>query len=518
MPLVFTYSDPGGIEEPAVSVSLSSNSVRFGTLQLAEAASVGEAATSGLEVDDPDGTWDFVGLRQLLVRETSAPSNNQIVLSGIIQDRKVSRDDSMLTGAARRWSIDLTDYNYHLGKRVFTDADAKRPAETAGDRLRWLLSSAAGISWSMYDLGHVTYPTTNLDATDYRGQRPTDLLADCAVEGGYNFWLGYNEAAGKPELFFMHPGSVEYDSGVTISNDPSEVDDVVGFAPSDDAELTRSPSRIAFGVYLAYAKGSVYVRNQTTGAQFAKVDQTAPMSNVKTEARATRVANRFLAVHDTEEDKISCSIWVPAASVNAVRPGHLVWARFAHFPGYDDTAVPMRVDRRVVAQDPETGAYIDVDDSEIRYRLDLELSEATDYPVDPPAPANCGLAIGDGWDIWWNTIGGTKTSSATATFTLTPGKQYRLVVYVDSVLRMRPEAYTVVRAKWNYYTGSAGDNWDPDPVASYQVETYPIAANTTYGDWFTYTGISQTAWFDASVGTVHSTGSTLNVIVYVECV
>jgi hypothetical protein len=398
---VFTYSDPRGIDEPAITVALSSN-VGWGQFGVQMSAELGQPSVSTVELDDPFGVYDFVGLRAFTISETSAPSNNSIIGRFVMEDRIISRGASERTTTARKWQVDLTDYNWHLGKRVFVDADAKRPAETPGDRIRWLLHHAAHIN--LWDMGHVVYPTSPvLEAADYRGQRPTDLLADCAVEGGYNFWVDYNEALNRPELFFFHPDSGAYAASICISNDLADIDSLT-FAPYEDATLRRSPSRIAYGVFLAWANGNVYVRNDTVGEQFGKIDQTAPMSNVRSEARARRVATKFLNDNDEEDDRITCSIKVPRSQVNDIRHGHLVAVKFTHLPGYEDWRA-LRVLRKTVIQQPEGGDGY--------YLVTLEMSSSAAYP---PLPAFTGSAFAalidhagtSNWyddDTWYTTTG-----------------------------------------------------------------------------------------------------------------
>ena len=249
MTLFLKYSDPQGIEQPTVLVSLGSN-IRFGDLGLAMSAELGTPEVSTVEIDDPGGIYSFVGYRAFDVRETAAASNNQMIGRFVIQDRTVSRspERAFLTGTDRLWQVNLTDYNWHVGKRILIDADAKRPAETAGDRLRWLLNNAAHIS--LNDYGHVAYPSAQLDAHDYRGETAGTALSDCCIEDQYDFWVDYNEAHGRPELFFLDPNGTSYTSTLTISNDVGDVADAptTCFYPYMDASLNRSPTRVAFGV------------------------------------------------------------------------------------------------------------------------------------------------------------------------------------------------------------------------------------------------------------------------------
>ena len=161
------------------------------------------------------------------------------------------------------------------------------------------------------------------------------------------------------------------------------------FLPYEDAYLTRSAERIAYGVYLAYANGSVYVRNDTTGAQFAKVDQSAPMSNVKHASRARRVATHFLNDNDEEDDRINCSIKVPVAQVNDIRAGHRLEVKFSHLPGYEDF-VWCRVMRRTVIQDEEGGGYVGATNTTAFYRLALELS-----PTGGAGSVSCSTSVAE---------------------------------------------------------------------------------------------------------------------------
>jgi hypothetical protein len=367
MPLVFRYYQPGLDGGYPTSVDLGNAVVRFGNMALTYAAAIGDPAMSTLEIDDPDGTLSFNGLRYVTVTETSAPSNNRIVWSGVTQDRRVGRADSMRTGAARRYTLELADTNWILGRRIFVNAAANRPAETAGDRIRWILAAGIGL----YDRGHVTYPTTAMDAVDYRGQRVKDLIADCALAAGFNFWVAVHEASGLVELFFQDPDDTSYTGSLAISNDPDDVDSSTTFAPYEDAELTRSPSRIAAGVYLPYSGGFVYVNSEATGSAYTYIDQAAPMANVKTAAKALPIAQRFLADNAEEDDKITCAIKVPVASVNAVRAGQVINAKFTHLPGYE-TARQVRVIRRTVVQEEEGGQHY--------YKLALDLSPVAAAP------------------------------------------------------------------------------------------------------------------------------------------
>ena len=388
MPLVFRYSDPRGISEPAVLTDLGQEVVRLGTFAVAQSAEIGEAATSGVEIDDPTGSLNFVGYRAFMASETSAPSNNQLIASSIILDRHVTRGP-FITGAGRRWRIDLADANWIFGLNVQVMADANRPAETAGDRLRWLLGAGR---FYLHDDGHVVYPTNAMDACDYRGQNGKDVIADIALACGYNYWAQVNEALQHTELFFFDADAYYYTSTLQISNDPADVDGTTTFYPARDADMGRSPTRIAYGIYLPYANGSVYVRNDQVGQQYHYVDQVAPMANVKTRAKALAIANRMLSKANEEDDRINCAIKVPAASVNTLRHGHALRVKFLHLPGWEDWRWA-RVLRRSVLQEEAEG--------EAAYRLELELTPIAATASGSYGPNLAATSDSTGTMIYW---------------------------------------------------------------------------------------------------------------------
>lgn len=432
MTLFIKYSNPGGTEQAVGLVAIGSN-IRFGDLGLSTSAELGQADMSTLQIDDPGGIWTFAGLRAIDVRETAAASNNQMIGRFIIQARTVGRnpDRGLLTQGDRMWTLDLEDYNWHIGKRIFVDSDANRPAETAGDRLRWLLNNAAHIT--MGDFGHVTYPTAQLDAHDYRGEDAGVLLADCAIEDQYTFWNEVNEAREAPELFFMDPDSSAYASTLTVSNVLTDYDGITTFFPTIDAELARSPDRVAGGVFLPYTNGYVYGRNTTTATNFALVDRVAPMATVHSETRARRLANKFLAVNNEEDDRITFGVDLPIAQVNDIRTGHRLFVRFLHLPGYESGRWT-RVLHRSVLQQVENGG-----DS---YRLLLEVVPSGTFP--PPTSGDftgsafAGIQSSVSHNGTYGTLQYTNTYDAGS-----PGWDTQVVTGPMSIIAPSPHYYAI---------------------------------------------------------------------------
>jgi hypothetical protein len=337
--------------------------VRYRGFQVGTSAAVGQASTGKIPFDDPGGTLDIKGWRKVRVYETEATPT--LLWSGRIRNKVVKRGDadraSLRTGADRWWDCDAIDQNTLMGARVIRGTSGNRPAETAGERLAWLL----GTSFTIFvDNGHVTYPTDPLDPNDYTLQSAIDVINDCATPGGYNFFALQVDDTDFPELFFMLPTSSDWASSVSISDDPADWDNATVFAPNYAAELLISDELIAEGVAVPYQGTGdnpyVYVDDSAIGDEFAYVDRVAPMANVKTSAKATPIAERHLDLSRTEAEKITCFIDVPPEYANAIRPWHRV---------------------PYMEQQPNT-------DGSDGYRIHLELS-----PVDDADPASCSVAL-----------------------------------------------------------------------------------------------------------------------------
>lgn len=336
-------------------------------------AALGEADICKVVVDDPNAVWDFAGHRRWYLAE-KAISSNTLVWTGYIGQQRVHRRNadtgSNITSAGRVWELDLVELNAILSFRIITGADGNRAAETAGARLTWLLSS--DYLSTVFDNGLVVYPTTAMDAVDYRGQTAADVLRDLALATGYNFFAYYDETAATDQrvsLFFDDANtSTAYTSFIRISNVLSDVESAPNntFAPLSDAVLMRDPTNVAAGVYLPYDGGWVYDYSLTTSYNFGFRDQAAPASNVKTAAKANAILSRLLAQHDEQDDKVSCSIILPASQLNGIKHGQRMQAKFYHLPAPYNDWTWYRVLSKSFSR-PENGATD-------RYVVDLELS------------------------------------------------------------------------------------------------------------------------------------------------
>lgn len=358
------------------------SSPRLGSIDgLVEGAALGQAATSSLAFDDPDGTLGhsgdgFTGWKMLIVKDDAAPSGNQRVFTGLIQARSHQQADSLNQGEAVRVTPTLTDLNALFDLREIRNT--KRPAETAKARLTYFLGTeyASGI----VDDGLIVYPTHTLEAQDYSGRKFGDVLDDIIKPINWNYFAYWSESADAPALFLDNPiRSDAYVSDLRLSNVLADVDSrvdptpVVGgtgtFEISGKSTMTVDPQRVYSGVSVPWGKGSYYAQQAGTAAQFISRDGTAPDATLKTLASAKKTAATFLGLASTEDVVIDCEVMLPAANVNDIRAGQLIEAKFREFRGFRDFSW-FRVVQRAVKQPMMR------DD---RYRLGLKLSPATPF-------------------------------------------------------------------------------------------------------------------------------------------
>ena len=347
MGLVVTYFSPAtpGVASWDEDIS---GAVRLGTVVgLVDEAEVGAVGISSLLFDDPDGTLGHLadgltGLKQLHIDETDCPVGDQRLWTGYIADRRYHRGtDSLVTGVARKIDATITDVNAFLSFRLFApvaiDATSSfvRPAETDIERVQGLLTDVDFLTTTLFDDGLVSTGTgVAMDACDYTGQHPVDVLNDCAQASGRNCFAQYNEVTGHYQLFYDFDYSPVYDSALRISNVLADVDGITTFAPEPDAELVRDPSRVVSAVYLPFngSNSPAYRTRPANASNYAWRDATAPSSNVKTLTLANERADRYLKDAVPEDDRITCTVKLPSSKVTGIKAGQRVMAKFSHLP------------------------------------------------------------------------------------------------------------------------------------------------------------------------------------------
>ena len=355
MPAQYIYSVSSGS-----NVDLSAR-VRAYATSMTMNAEEGSVGISPFLVDDPDAGINLTGLRQVWWKETSESSNQQIILKGWTTDRDIARGP-FKTGSARQWTVNVSDQNAVISRRIMRGSDANRPAETDVQRIQWLMGTGEFGTYVTDSTYISTLFPVAMDAVDYRDQSNQQILDDCHQASGKNFHIITLEGPERFGLFYDFAGASPYRSAIRLTNVLGFVDSDITFAVSDpDTKLNRDPSRVYSGVVLPYVGGEVYVQSDAIGAAFQYRDTTAPSVNVKTSAKATARANRYLTDAETEDDVISTSFLVPLDRVNHVKEGMAVQCWFAHLPGYDQGWNWMRVLHRTVTATSEEYYTVAVD-------------------------------------------------------------------------------------------------------------------------------------------------------------
>ena len=332
-----------------------------------EAALSGTLAMSSVQVDDPDADVTVVGHHSFKAVETACAWRT--LFRGYFADRTIRRMDAGgRTGAARVWDCTVIDANGALQFEVIRGSTAKRPKETDTERLAWLLGSGYKGPVSSSDANVLGYDV-DLDKADYTGQTMADVLADCGGASGANYFAVWDDDHDEYRLHYYRPTRAFNSSSLRISNVLSDVDGTTTFAPSIDAALQRDPARVYSGVLYRYGEKDSYVfrDSATVLSNIGHRRETSEQDQaVRTAARATAKADRWLSEAETELDTITVTLHkVPPSRVNLIRAGQRIQCRFSHLPGYSSFTW-LRVVRRTVAQDGET---------QLHYAVTLELAD-----------------------------------------------------------------------------------------------------------------------------------------------
>lgn len=421
-----------------------SHRIRKYQIDTTEQAEEGQPANYEIVVDDPNGDWDVASHRVVALWEDLVETADKFFAIGYVQSR-IYRRGPYRTGAGREVVLTLADLNTVLSRRAFHDGmDANRPDESDVTRLQWFTEGPLGslIDDTRYLFTDAPVP---MDLTDYRARMAEDLLTDVMTASGNNLFLTYfaDDGAADPwgfySLWYGRTGRTEYDSGILLTNDLADIEDVdppTAFLYHLDAEINRDGQRVVSGIVDSYVGGYVYVHDDDTESRFALSGKDSIISSDdKTVTKATARAERTLADLSTEEDTITCSFLVPRKYVNLVRPGMLVDYRNTYgtdvlglATDYSGEPVKVRVITRSVSQ-------LEAEDF---YRIKVELS--TDKPViippvEPPpevAVVEATLSIGSASYIGEPSARPVQYASEIgATLpTLITGKEYRLVAHV----------------------------------------------------------------------------------------
>lgn len=304
-------------------------------------AVLGQPEIVRVVVEDPEGALTFVGHKTWEMVEDECATGDQTVWRGFVGRKRISRSATGTVAypvsTGRRWEIELIEANTFLVRRILraSATTTGRPAETVSQRITWLLTTV-GFSGLIVDHGLVEASSVSMDATDYQDRTGQDVLQDCALASGYNYFIRYREASTDYELVFQAPTSAADESILRISNVEADFDFATTWPASFTAYLEQSPERVAAGVALPYSGGSVYSFGTAVGTAFAPVDLVAPTANVTSATTASALLTRLLAQHDDEEETVHDQIRVPADHLNDVKHGQIISAKYSHLPGWTD--------------------------------------------------------------------------------------------------------------------------------------------------------------------------------------
>lgn len=344
------------------------DTVVYDDVELVDSAETGAIGTGRLTVRDDDGTWNIIGWKTFIATENDCA--NERTLTGLVGQRGFSRGD-LEAANARMIDVEIQDRNALLGLRALRGPDAKRPRESVGARLTWLLGTPE-LGDLVDDHGRVTYPSKMMDKADHRKTYPGDVLAECAIAaGGLNYYVYTDESTGDASLCFRDDNASTADTSVLrISNVAADLATSSNtLYPSDDVRLTRDPSAVYSRVAVPYANGTAWVDNGATASNYRRRDGVAPTAHTKTRTKAIEIGNDYLTTHRTEEDVIDVSIpQVRSDQVNLVHAGDRIAAKFSHFTteGYGDFTYFRVLERKIRPLLRDTAPAL--------YEMDLKLS------------------------------------------------------------------------------------------------------------------------------------------------
>jgi hypothetical protein len=282
---------------------------------LTECAFRGQVGAASITIEDTAGTYTPPGLKAVTVEESSASPVR--LFTGYVAERTTEAGGS--SPGARWWTVTLEDLNVLLDDRIITGSDGNREGETDTARILWLISDA---SMTGVSTGHI--PNTNtvqMDAVDYRGKTPRDVLEDCAQKSGKNFFV-YRFSSG-PLLFYDLDTGTNLASTSRISDVASDVDGTTTFAAKSPSK-TLDPSRVYSKVRVRYKRGSFTKSNATTATNYRTREKYKRYMWVKSADRAEELAQKWLDQADSEQETVNVGFECDAAYVNDIRAGHRV--------------------------------------------------------------------------------------------------------------------------------------------------------------------------------------------------
>ena len=319
--------------------------------ELVEHAFRGEVGLGGFDLDDPTASYDVVGLKQVLVSESTASPTR--VFTGYTADRGLGRGEEARAASERKWDVAVVDANTLLNDRLIEGGG--RPAETDVERVQWLLGRpyAVGLADTYVAAGNTVAMPSN---TSYSGQYPRDVLEDCAAASGKNYYVVYDGT--DLALFYDLDSSANWSSTLRLSDVDADVDNTITWAPQwrGAPGLRRDPSELYSGVWLDYPNGYVFLRNGSIASNYRQRETRLYDDRAHTAVQATAIASNYLAQYGlVEDDTISPTITVAKQYVNLARTGQRISTKFTHLgdSGFTWRRIARRSVRPAAGGDPD---------------------------------------------------------------------------------------------------------------------------------------------------------------------
>ena len=438
------------------------------SVEWAESAYLGEVGEGHFTYEDTIGTKAFTGHKSISV--TQSASSNSRIYTGFVATKTIRRGATTNRGAQRDITVGTKDLNDLLQRRIFAQSSTasntattallagKRPAETASARMTWLLASPY-ISTLVGDYGAVSYTSDDLDANDFRGQYPGDVLASMAKALGYNYYVRYNGAA-KGELVFRDDNAMTSNTAAVSISNAGDEDNATIFAPVSDS-LTQDPEHVYSGNYYTYSSGVGYATRDATATAFVARDGTSDDAGNKTADTALRDAEQFLDDSEDEEQMLTVTLRMAKEHVGKVQAGQRISTRLTHLAteGWDPARYALILRKRIT-QPLNTDNDYDV-------ALDLSPQET------PPVPDVCNDLYAPTASATFYPLGGSGS---------TPNPSDGVVYYFRPGIA-EPYVPTVgYVGKWHFPAYSAGGAGNID-YAGDCVQNHLILMTVGNGTW-----------------------------------
>lgn len=355
------------------------------TVSVTSAAEMGEAAQSGLVIEDPGADLVLLGHRPFVITEDACAQPR--LFTGWTTERGIGRDveAGLFVGSgARSHDVTIIDLNALFNFRLISGTDGNRPAETWNARMAWLLASDY-LSGLIADTGRIVANGATMDEADYRGQYPAAVLSDLVERFAvremtyFAFWDTTASAVG---LWLDELDAAISDSTLRISNVPADIDSTTTFAPDPEAKLGVTPTETYSEVLIDYDRGTkrLFRSRASTAAKYIRRGTTMSRPYTRHAADASDQANSYLDNHANERDRITVTIIVPASCAGLATAGQRMDVKFSHLTGYT-TFTSMRVVRCTLAPTNDLATH---------YSMALEL--LAPRPVESPSTECSGGA------------------------------------------------------------------------------------------------------------------------------